>query len=137
MILREPYTRKSYITKSGKHISHSLTPPTCIKKRGKTNLNLKSISKTNSRVIVLDPEDHLLSEYGYHNVANLNKSQRRDALHKLIKHFLPIKGKMATYNYVIRALNARYILNRNTNPKIANIMKQDQKYISRLYSRLS
>ena len=43
---------------------------------------------------------------------------------------------MATYNYVIRALNARYILNKNTSPKTAKIFKLDQKYISKIYKKI-
>ena len=37
------------------------------------------------------------------------------------------------WNYVIKALNARYLVNRNTNPKIARIMKADQRQISKEY----
>ena len=66
----------------------------------------------------------------------LTKEQRHEALHKLIKHFIPIKGEMAAYNYVIRALNARYILNRNTNRKTAKIFKQDQREFSKEYAEL-
>ena len=43
---------------------------------------------------------------------------------------------MATYNYIIKALNARYILNRNSNPKIAHIFKSDQKTISKFYKTI-
>ena len=49
---------------------------------------------------------------------------------------MPIKGEMATYNYVIKALNARYILNRNTNPKVARIFKADQRAISSEYKKM-
>ena len=121
-ILRSGYTRKS---RSGKS---SLTPASCITNRGK--------SGKGSPVIVLDPEDHFLSEFGYHDVDSKSQTERHEALHKLIKHFVPIKGEMATYNYVIRALNARYILNRNTNRKVARIMKADQRAISALYKKI-
>lgn len=121
-ILRSGYTRKS---RSGKS---SLTPASCITNRGKPGKG--------SRVIVLDPEDHFLSEFGYHDVETNSKEERHAALHKLIEHFVPIKGQMATYNYVIRALNARYILNRNTNRKVARIMKADQRAISALYKKI-
>ena len=43
---------------------------------------------------------------------------------------------MATYNYVIKALNARYIVNRNTNPKVARIFKTDQRTISSEYKKM-
>ena len=58
------------------------------------------------------------------------------ALTSLITHFTPIKGEMATYNYIIKALNARYILNKNTNPKVAKIFKADQKAISAEYKKI-
>jgi hypothetical protein len=126
MTLRTPYFRKSKTnTLRNRNI---LVGPKCIITRGK--------STSKNRVIVLDPEDHYLSKYGYHNVEHLTKEQRHDALNKLIEHFIKEKGQMATYNYVIKALNARYILNRNTNPKIAKIMKQDQIYISKKYYSL-
>jgi hypothetical protein len=126
-ILRSGYSRKRYTRKSGKTVKSSLVAPSCITNRGK--------SGKSSRVIVLDPEDHFLSEYGYKDIDTMSRTQRHSALHKLIEHFTPIKGKMATYNYVIRALNARYILNRNTNPKVAKIMKADQRAISKIYKK--
>lgn len=127
MTLRAGYTRKGYTRKSGVRVSHALVAPECIETQGK--------SGRKTRAIVLDPEDHYLSEYGYFDVENKSMEERHKSLHKLIDHFLPIKGKMATYNYVIRALNARYILNRNTNPKTARIFKQDQRAISKLYKQ--
>jgi hypothetical protein len=127
-ILRSGYSRKSYTRNGGKAIKGSLVSPSCITNRGKTGKG--------SRVIVLDPEDHFLSEFGYHDVETKNKKERHAALHKLIAHFIPIKGQMATYNYVIRALNARYILNRNTNRKAAMIMKADQRAISAMYRKV-
>ena len=40
---------------------------------------------------------------------------------------------MAAWNYVIRALNYRALVNRNTNPNVSRLMKADQRAISRLY----
>ena len=133
-ILRSGYTRRSYDRRRGTHVRRALVAPGCITKRGKTGKT--QTARASSRVIVLDPEDHFLSEYGYHDVETTNKETRHKALHKLIEHFLPIKGQMATYNYVIRALNARYILNRNTNPKAARLFKADQRAISALYRKV-
>lgn len=127
-ILRSAYSRKSYRRKTGIRVKGSLVAPGCITDRGK--------SGKGTPLIVLDPEDHYLSEYGYKDVETKTKEERHEALHKLIDHFVPIKGEMATYNYVIRALNARYILNRNTNPKTAKIMKADQRAISALYKKI-
>jgi hypothetical protein len=128
MILRKGYTRKSYNRRNNIHVRHALVSPGCIKKRG------KSSSKQN--IIILDPEDHYLSDFGYHNVESKTIKQRHECLHKLINHFITIKGDMATYNYVIRALNARYILSRNTNPKVARIFKEDQLTISKEYKQM-
>lgn len=130
--LRNGYNRKSYTRKSGVVVPKVLIPPNCIKKRGKSRqINGKRVVR-----IILDPEDHYLSEYGYHNVEEKSKEERHQSLHKLINNFIPIKGQMATYNYVIKALNARYVLDRNTNPKVARIFKADQKVISAEYKKI-
>ena len=131
-ILRRGYTRKSYDRKIGTHVRHAVVAPGCIRKRGKS---IRIHGEPSTR-IYLDDDDHLLSEYGYFDVEMKTLEERHIALHKLIKHFLPIKGQMATYNYIIKALNARYILNKNTNPKIARIFKQDQKAISAEYKKI-
>ena len=152
MSLRRGYTRRSYNRKIGTHVRHALTRQVCVRTRGKalqkkqqqqvlqspkhlsiSNSNSNSVSK---RIIVLDPEDHYLSQYGYHNVETKTPEMRLQSLHNLINHFISIKGEMATYNYIIRALNARYILNRNTNSKIASIFKQDQRTISKEYKKI-
>ena len=122
MTLRRGYTRRSYDRRVGTHVRHGLIHPGCIKTRGKKQTQ-KQLG-TKQSIIILDPDDHYLSEYGYHDVENKTMEQRLEALHKLINHFISIKGEMATYNYVIHALNARYILNRNTNRKIASIFKR-------------
>jgi len=107
-----------------------------IKRSKRSKRSKKSIKKQSSSIIILDKDDHLLSEYGYFDVANKSKSERILSLHKLINYFLPIKGEMATYNYIIKALNARYILNKNSNPKTALIFKSDQKTISKYYKTI-
>lgn len=142
--LRQGYRRMSYNRRTGKHYRHALVAPGCIKKRGKSKINIDYNSvdthdtkeKKSSARIILDEDDHFLSEYGYHEVQSKTTQERYSALHKLINHFIPIKGEMATYNYVIKALNARYILSRNTNPKVANIFKSDQRFISSEYKKI-
>ena len=131
-VLRRGYTRRSYDRKVGTHYRHALIAPGCIKKRGKSI----RVHGEPSTKIFIDEDDHFLSEYGYFNVEEKNKEERMSALHKLIYHFIPIKGEMATYNYVIKALNARYIVNKNTNPKVANIFKSDQNKISSEYKKM-
>jgi hypothetical protein len=127
MKMRVPTMRKAYTKKSGSKVSRTIIKPTCIRKRGKSS---------GKKLIVLDPEDHYLSEYGYHNLTELTPKERMNVLMKLAEHFVPIKGKTATWTYIIRALNARYVLNRNTNPKVARIMKADRNKISAMYKKI-
>jgi hypothetical protein len=140
--LRSGYRRTSYNRKKGKysgtHYSHSIVAPGCIKKRGSNKIPTRTEKQKSKRktIIMLDKDDHFLSEYGYFEVETKTKEARIESLKKLIAHFLPIKGEMATYNYIIKALNARYILNRNSNPKVAKIFKNDQKTISKIYKDL-
>ena len=140
--LRSGYTRKSYDRKVGKymghHYRHAVVSPGCIKKRGNRQIPTRTEKQKSKRstIIILDDDDHFLSEYGYFDVQDKTKEQRLESLTKLIEHFKPIKGEAATYNYVIKALNARYILNRNSNPKVAKIFKSDQKKISKIYKDL-
>ena len=54
----------------------------------------------------------------------------------LIKHYGKTNGQRVAMNYVIKALNARYILNRNTNPKVANMMKADRNMISKMLKKM-
>jgi hypothetical protein len=133
MTMRRGYTRRSYNRRTGIHVRHALARPACIKTRGK---QIKNKNQNKASIIILDPDDHYLSEYGYFDVENKSIEERHLSLHKLINHFIPIKGEMATYNYVIRALNARYILNRNTNRKTASIFKKDQRAISKEYKKI-
>ena len=128
MKMRVATIRKAYTKRSGSKVHGAVVPPSCISKRGKSS---------GKRVIVLDPkEDHYLSDFGYENIVDMTKEARMAALHKLADHFIPIKGETATWTYIIRALNARYVLNRNTNPKAAAIMKSDQKTISAMYRKV-
>ena len=139
--LRSGYTRRSYDRRQGKHkglhYRHAIVAPGCIKKRGDKKILTKTEKQKSKRssLIILDADDHFLSEYGYFDVEQKTKKERITSLYKLIEHFLPIKGEMATYNYIIKALNARYILNKNSNPKVATIFKSDQKTISKLYKK--
>ena len=125
MKMRVATIRKAYTKSSGAKVHGAVVPPSCIPHRGKSS---------GRRLIVID--DHHLSEFGYKNVVDMTKEARMAALHKLADHFIPIKGETATWTYIIRALNARYVLNRNTNRKAAAIMKADQKEISRMYRKL-
>lgn len=127
LTLRAGYTRRSYDRKTGKHVHRGLVPPVCIKTRGK---------KTGKeKVIIFLKTDHLLSQHGYYNVMEKTQEERHRALHSVIKDLEKEHGLMPAWNYVIKALNARYLVNRNTNPKIARIMKADQRQISKEYKQ--
>ena len=118
-VMRTAYTKKSGV----------VVPAACIKDMGKVGKG--------KPVIVLDSEeDHYLSEHGYYDVAHKSEATRMKALKSLITNLSAKKGKMATYNYVIKALNARYVLNRNTNPKVAKIFHKDQQKISAMYEKM-
>lgn len=127
MIMRNPSVRKSFHRRSGTKVHSARIGATCIKDVGKPGKG--------KMTIVLDPEDHYLSEFGYEQVSKLTKTQRMAALKRLMDYFIPIKGEQATMTYIIRALNARYVLNRNTNPKIAKIFKADQRTVSEMYAK--
>ena len=125
-----------YTRKSSKGNRTSIVPPKCITKRG----NMKTPTRTEKQksqrnTIIMIDDDHTLSTFGYSDIQNKTRDERMMALTTLIKHFIPIKGEMQTYTYLIRALNARYILNRNSNPKVARLFKIDQKMISKIYKK--
>lgn len=126
MTLRAGYTRRTYTRKSGSRVHSSLAHPACIPRRGKSGLKTK--------IYAIDPKtDHYLSEFGYVNIVDKDKATRHTALHKLITHLEAKHGKMAAWNYVIKALNYRALVNRNTNPGVARLMKADQRAISKQY----
>jgi hypothetical protein len=128
MTLRAGYVRRSYSRKSGSHVHRALTAPSCITQRGKSGRKIK--------IFGIDPKkDHFLSEFGYHDIVNKTQEERHAALHKLIAHLEEKHGQMAAWNYAIRALNYRALINRNTNPNVSRIMKSDQRAISKLYKK--
>jgi hypothetical protein len=126
MTLRAGYTRHSYTRKSGTRVHSSLAAPACISTQGKSGRKTK--------IFAIDPKnDHLLSQFGYEDVVNKNQATRHAALHKLLAHLEAEHSKMAAWNYVIKALNYRALVNRNTNKQVSRLMKADQRAISRLY----
>ncbi len=124
--LRVGYTRHSYTRKSGTRVHSSLAHPACITRRGKSGRKTK--------IFAIDPKkDHYLSQFGYEDIVHKDQLTRHAALHKLIAHLEAEHGKMAAWNYVIKALNYRALVNRNTNRQVARLMKADQRAISRQY----
>ena len=126
-----------YTRKTGKGSRSAIVPPECITKRGSMNIPTRTEKQKSARnTIIMIDDDHTLSQYGYSDIQHKTKDERMAALTSLITHFIPIKGQMATYTYLIRALNARAILTKNTNPKVAKIFKSDQKMISKMYKNI-
>ena len=157
LITRKAHTRKAYNRKSGKHINQTFVRKSCVKRYKKniipitrntrnTRRHIKNHNKQKTpkhskqhvshahTKIMLDIDDQYISKFGYYDVANKTIDERHSSLHKVINYFLPIKGMHNTYKYVISALHARYILQRNTDNKIARIFKIDHKYISNEYN---
>ena len=128
--------RSGYIKRFGKS-RKTIVPPECITKRGSMKIPTRTEKQKNDRnTIIMIDDDHTLSQYGYSDIQHKTKDERLAALSSLITHFTPIKGEMATYTYLIRALNARAILTKNTNPKVAKIFKNDQRMISKMYKKI-
>ena len=126
LTLRAGYTRRSYTRSSGTRVHSTLARPACIPRRGKSGRKTK--------IFAIDPKtDHYLSQFGYVDIVNKDQATRHSALHKLIAHLEAEHGKMAAWNYVIKALNYRALVNRNTNRQVSRLMKADQRAISRLY----
>jgi len=161
LITRKAHTRKAYNRKSGKHINQTFVRKSCVKRHNKNiipnNSNTSNTRNTRRHTnnhnkqktpkyskqhasyahtkIMLDIDDRYISKFGYYDVANKTIDERHSALHKVINYFLPIKGMHNTYKYVISSLKARYILQRNTDNKIAQIFKIDHNYISNEYKK--
>jgi hypothetical protein len=127
--------RSGYIKSLGN--KKTIIPPECITKRGSNNIPTRTEKQKSSRnTFIMIDDDHTLSQYGYSDIQHKTKEERMIALTSLITHFKPIKGVMATYTYLIRALNARAILNKYTNPKVSRIFRSDQKMISKMYKKI-
>lgn len=122
-ILREGYVRTSYHKKcttcpsKKTRVNATVVPPKCIKDRG-------SKGKSEKMIVLLM---HNLRKCGYTNVESLSKAKREKYLKKCISRYGHV--------YIIKELNARYVLNKRTNPKSAKIFKEDQKWVSGLYAK--
>lgn len=116
-VVREGYVRKSYSKKYGSRIKSTRVAPSCIQARG---LSKKRGSK-GKQLFVL--RSGTLGKFGYHNVENMSREQRHRALHKALVGMSPLS--------VYRKLNAIYLVNRNTNPKIAKTFKIDSEWVKK------
>lgn len=114
-ILRDGYVKKN---KTKKKVT--IIAPKCIKNRGlpgKTSNKFK-----NGGIGPLKKGG--LGKFGYHTVKNLTLKERKAALINA--------SKSIGYLTVFRKLNAIEIYNRNTNPIISKIFKQDKNWINKL-----
>lgn len=68
-----------------------------------------------------------LTKYGYQNVIQLSKEKRRQILKKCLQEYGPLS--------IFRKLNAVYIYNKNTNPEISEIFKEDRDWIKKTYMK--
>lgn len=111
-ILRKAYSRKAFTRKDGTKVSSSKTPASCIKDLGK--------SGKGKRLFIL--RRGTLSKYGYST--KISKEERQAALRRAVED--------GSKNVVIKKLNALSILNRNTHPARARILRADMKYVQSL-----
>ena len=99
--------------------------PDCIKNRGAPGKG--------KRLIVIEqdlPQSHILSKHGYHNVKELSKTERHNALKHVLKSLTEKHGEHEALIEVIRQLIGRSNLSIRTNPEVAKIFKDDADWIS-------
>ena len=112
-IVREGYTRKAYVRKTGIRVSRTKVAPGCIRAVG---LSKKRGTK-GKQLFVL--EKGTLTQYGYH--ANLTEEDRHNALKKALVTIKPLS--------VYRKLNALYVLNKNKDASLANLYRKDADWV--------
>jgi hypothetical protein len=112
-VIREGYTRKSYVRKNGVHVSSSKVGPGCIKAVGLS----KKRGMKGRQLFVL--EKGTLTKFGYHT--HNSEKERHEALKKAVKKVRPLS--------VYRKLNALYVLNKNKNPTIAKMYRKDADWV--------
>ena len=106
-ILREGYVATK---KSGKRY---VVKPKCIKSvTGKPH---------GKKLFIL--EKGTLSEFGYHKLSELRVSQRHSALKKALKSMKPLS--------IYRRLVALQTLNKNVNPTLTKILKEDSDWLKK------
>lgn len=110
-----PKCKKNEIIKEGyKTKKNSWIKPTCIKDVGNKGKGIQ-------RFIL---EKGTLSRFGYHDISNLSLNKRHSSLKKAVKKLKPTT--------VMRKINALYVLNKNKEPKLARIFKNDVKFVQNL-----
>ena len=85
----------------------------------------KSVSFSSSKPIVFSNK-HELSTYGYHDIKNLSEAERHKRLDNAIKNFFTGKNGLITLEKKLRALS---IVNKNINPNVSSLFKDDLEYV--------
>jgi hypothetical protein len=111
--------KKGEIIKEGYKTSKKLVRPTCIKG---TSIKGTSIKGTLKREPTFVLQKGSLGKYGYHTKES--KEKRHAALKKAIIHIKPLS--------VYRKLNVLYILNKNRNPKLSKLFKEDAEWLKNI-----
>ena len=106
--------KKGEIVKEGYKTKTRLVRPTCIK-----GTNIKGTIKREPTFVL---QKGTLGKYGYHSIES--KEKRHAALKLAIKHIKPLS--------VYRKLNVLSILNKNRNPKISNLFKEDAEWLKNI-----
>ena len=90
--------------------------------------------KKKMRLIILGPEQHLLSAHGYVNITGVAEDKRHAILRKVYRELAKVKGSQESFLTLIHYLNARANLGLTKSPESSKLMKKDADYISGLYS---
>ena len=114
VIVRKGYVRQPYVRKSGTLVKAAVVKSGKISKLGLPGPRHRVIPKLHKG---------LLSDLGYS--AKASKKSRYEALGKAVKAY----GALS----VSKKLNAVYVLNRNTNPKVAEIFHNDRMHVAKKY----
>ncbi len=91
--------------------------PTCITATG----NAKKTGKKGSKLFRVNKGT--LSQFGYTNIKQMSKKERRDSLKKAISTIDPLT--------VRRKLIAVSTLQKNTNPKLSQMLKDDSEWVKK------
>lgn len=123
-ILKNGYKRNAYTKEDGTYVEATIVPPTCIEDIGKPGKGPK--------LIQFSKNDHILSNHGYIEIKDKTVDERHRILIKVIKALTRDYGHRAALGYVIKALNARSIVERTGSPESSKAMKEDQVWVSGL-----
>jgi len=111
--------KKGEIIKEGYKTKNRIVRPTCIKGTNIKGTNIKGTIKRDPTFVL---QKGTLGKYGYHTIES--KKKRHDALKQAIIHIKPLS--------VYRKLNVLYILNKNRNPKISKLFKEDAEWLKNI-----